>query len=308
LADITISDMLRRTIEQFGDEGSAWLDALPGTIARLEADWDVRVGHPFELAGVSYAAEATRGSGKRVVLKVPIPHDEAEHEADALRVWNGVGAVELLELDEDTGSMLLEACEPGVRLSEAAAPDEVSTIGGEMLRTLHRDPPAGHPFTSLSDAMTRWAGLTRERVRTIGDRAKIVLVDEGAELLESLPAASDRQVLLHGDYHHWNVLSAVREPWLVIDPKPMVGDPTYDSAQFLGNRYGTRGPDEFEGELRRFAAGAGFDELHVLRWCFARECENSQWHLSVKDPDGARGSITYAHFLRNLIDERGGLR
>ena len=110
---------------------------------------------------------------------------------------------------------------------------------------------------------------------------------------------------LHGDYHHWNVLSATREPWLAIDPKPMVGDPAYDGAQFLGNRFGTRGPDEFEGELARFAEAAGFDETHVLRWCFARECENSQWYVSVSDPDGARGSITYARFLKDLLERRG---
>jgi streptomycin 6-kinase len=114
-------------------------------------------------------------------------------------------------------------------------------------------------------------------------------------------------VLLHGDYHHWNVLAATREPWLVIDPKPMVGDAVFDSAQFLGNRYGTRGPDEFEGELARFTAAAGFDEVHVLRWCFARETENSQWYLSVDDPAGSRGSIVYAQLLHRLLASRGAV-
>jgi streptomycin 6-kinase len=300
LAEITVSDMLQRTIAQFGNAGREWFEALPGTITRLEAKWGVRVGRPFEMAGVSYTAEATRSDGEAVVLKVPIPHDEAKREPDALRAWDGHGAILLLEID-DSGAMLLERCDPGVRLSEAAAPDEVSTMGGELLRALHRPVADGRGFELLSDVMARWARLAQERVRTIGSSVDVALIDEGAELLETLPLESDEHVLLHGDYHHWNVLSAMREPWLAIDPKPMVGDPVYDSAQFLGNRFGTRGPDEFEGELVRFAAGAGFDVNRVLRWCFARECENSQWILSVDDPEGARGSLAYARMLKGLL-------
>jgi streptomycin 6-kinase len=306
MAKITISERLHNTIEQFKDVGRAWLDALPDTIARLESSWDVRVGTPYEMAGVSYTAAATRPDGERVVLKIPIPHPEAEREPDALRSWNGEGAVRLLELHE-SGAMLLEACDPGTRLSEAAAPDEVATIGGALLRTLHRPPPSGHMFEPLSDSMRAWTRLAIQRVRTIGDRADAKLVHQGAELLEALLSETRPHVLLHGDYHHWNILAAAREPWLVIDPKPMVGDPVYDSAQFLGNRYGTRGPDEFEGELARFAEAAAFDEVHVLRWCFARETENAMWYLSVDDLAGSRDSVAYAHVLRDLLEKRGAV-
>lgn len=307
MAEITIHEALQRTIEQFSDAGRAWLDALPGTLARLGSQWHVSVGDPFATTSVSYAAVATRPGGERVVLKVPIPHPEAEREPDALRAWDGRGAVRLLELD-DTGAILLEACDPGTRLSDAAAPDEVATIGGELLRTLHRPPPPDHGFDLLSDVMGEWARLARKRVRTIGDRADAKLVDQGAELLEALPFETGTHVLVHGDYHHWNVLGASREPWLVIDPKPMVGDPVYDSAQFLGNRYGTRGQEAFEGEVARFAEAAGFDETHVLRWCFSHETQNAMWYLSVDDPGGSRGSIRYAHVLKQLLEKRGGLR
>ena len=307
---IEIHEGLRRTIEQFGDEGRAWLARLPEAISRLESEWNLEVGPTFGNASVSYTAPATRThTGERVVLKVPIPHEEAEHEADALRVWGGRGAVRLIDLDEGTGAMLLEACRPGDRLSDAVAPDEVSTIGGSLLRELHR-PTDDHavPFRRLGDVMRRWAELARQRVRTIGDPADVDLVDEGAELLKRLPDEAAAHVLLHGDYHHWNVLASTRESWLVIDPKPMVGDPVYDCAQFLGNRYGTRGPDHFESELARFASAAGFDERRVLLWCFARETENCQWYVSVDDRAGANGSVRYARYLRTLVERRGGIR
>jgi streptomycin 6-kinase len=304
MSEITIHEALQRTVRQFKDEGRAWLEALPATVARLESAWNVRVGRPYTTASVSFTARATRTDGSAVVVKVPIPHPEAEREPDALREWDGHGAIRLLELD-DTGAMLLEACVPATPLAEAAPADEVSTIGGRMLRTLHRAPSAGRAFVLLSDVLGEWAALARERVRTIGDRSDAKLVDQGAELLETLPLETDEPVLLHGDYHHWNVLAASRGPWLVVDPKPMVGDAVYDSAQFLGNRFGTTGAEAFEGELARFAEAAGFDEVDVLRWCFARETENAMWYLSVDDPEGSQGSILYAHVLRNLLEQRG---
>jgi streptomycin 6-kinase len=47
------------------------------------------------------------------------------------------------------------------------------------------------------------------------------------------PRACTRQVLLHGDLNPTNVLAAQREPWLAIDPKPMVGDPAFDGPRLV---------------------------------------------------------------------------
>ena len=43
--------------------------------------------------------------------------------------------------------------------------------------------------------------------------------------------------MIHGDLHYENVLAADREPWLVIDPKPMAGDAHYEVAPLLWNRW-----------------------------------------------------------------------
>jgi streptomycin 6-kinase len=42
--------------------------------------------------------------------------------------------------------------------------------------------------------------------------------------MESLSKTQGEQVLLHQDLHGDDVLSASREPWLAIDPKPLVGE------------------------------------------------------------------------------------
>ncbi len=50
-------------------------------------------------------------------------------------------------------------------------------------------------------------------------------------LFRTLPGSAEREVMLCTDLHAGNVLAAEREPWLVIDPKPYVGDPAYDILQ-----------------------------------------------------------------------------
>ncbi|MCG2718424.1 MAG: aminoglycoside phosphotransferase family protein, partial [Nanoarchaeota archaeon] len=50
------------------------------------------------------------------------------------------------------------------------------------------------------------------------------LVDAAEQILaEFIPSMGER-VLLHGDLHHWNILSAKRQPWLALDPKGVTGE------------------------------------------------------------------------------------
>jgi streptomycin 6-kinase len=65
------------------------------------------------------------------------------------------------------------------------------------------------------------------------------------------------------------VLRAQRAPWLVIDPKPFVGDPAYDTTQHLLNCDARMASDPF-GTLRSVAEHAEVDSERVRLWTFAR--------------------------------------
>jgi streptomycin 6-kinase len=98
------------------------------------------------------------------------------------------------------------------------------------------------------------------------------LLDDALEILGELREADAPPVLLHGDLHHKNILSAEREQWLAIDPLPRVGDPTYDAVQFLLFRKG-RIPDPtltWRGDIVRFCRLVGIDEDRVKAWIFVR--------------------------------------
>jgi streptomycin 6-kinase len=96
--------------------GVAWLERLPEAVGDLKHRWSLTLGMPFEEVSCAWVAPVTRADGTPAVLKLTMPHLEAEHEADGLRFWHGDPTVRLLEVDEETGAMLLERCEPGTSL------------------------------------------------------------------------------------------------------------------------------------------------------------------------------------------------
>ena len=75
--------------------------------------------------------------------------------------------------------------------------------------------------------------------------------------------------------------AAQREPWLVIDPKPYVGDPTYDVLQHILNCDDRLRADP-GGLARHMAELLGLDGDRLLLWLFARCVQESpdQPHLA----------------------------
>ena len=95
-------------------------------------------------------------------------------------------------------------------------------------------------------------------------------------------------VIIHGDLHYENVLAADREPWLVIDPKPMSGDPHYEIAPMLWNRFDELGDNLRDGLRRRFHTivdAAGLDEDRARDWVVVRMIHNASWAVIDGDPD-----------------------
>lgn len=245
----------------------AWLERLPDVIRELQERWSLSLGAPFDGVDVSCAwvAPANRADGTRAVLKLGMPHFEAEHEIQSLRFWDGGPTVRLLDADVRLNAMLLERCEPGTSLRELPEEEQDVVVAG-MLRRLWRRPAASHPFRPLSAMTESWAAETRAAAQ---EWSAPGLVQEGLRLFEQLSRPSDDDVLLATDLHAGNVLRARREPWLAIDPKPFVGDRAYDATQHLFNCKGRMlsAPDA---TIRRVADLLGVDGGRVRLWMFAR--------------------------------------
>ncbi|MDT4915408.1 MAG: streptomycin 6-kinase [Pseudonocardiales bacterium] len=249
-----------------------WASTLPCVIGDLARHWSLDVGAPFEPGGMtSWTAPARTADGAPTVLKIARRHYEAEHEADGLRAWAGHGAVRLIDfvrLDERSDALLLEACDPGIAASVLPEPAQDEVVAA-VLRRLWIHPPAGSPFRPLASMCAAWADEmdTRPATAMIGDAG---LVRAGVGLFYELAAHwAGADVLLATDLHAGNVLTARREPWLAKDPKPYIGDPTYDVLQHLLNC-----PDRLTAAplplVERMAGLLDLDPARLGRWLFAR--------------------------------------
>jgi streptomycin 6-kinase len=243
------------------------LAQLPDVIGALERRWSLTVGPPFDgdTVSCSWVAPVVVGGGTAAVLKLAMPHMEGEHEIDALRFWNGDASVRLLEANVALGAMLLERCEPGTPLRTLPEAEQDVTIA-RLLRRLWRSPGASHPFRPLSAMTAHWSAETRAQSEHWPDRGLVV---EGLRLFKELAQPATADVLLVTDLHADNVLRAQREHWLVIDPKPFVGDPAYDATQHLLNCPGRLRSDP-HGIIRRVSDLLGVDDQRVRLWTFAR--------------------------------------
>jgi len=173
--------------------------------------------------------------------------------------------VRLLEADDDLGAMLVERCQPGTALRALPEPEQDLVIAG-LLRRLWRSPPAPHVFRPLAALTEYWSHQTLSAIELWPDPG---LVREGLALFKEMPQTAPTKVLLATDLHAGNVLRSQREPWLVIDPKPFIGDPAYDVTQHLFN-CDARLRSDPDGLIRRIADLAGVDRERVRLWTFAR--------------------------------------
>jgi streptomycin 6-kinase len=213
--------------------------------------WGIVLEEPFELSSVSYVAPAGD-----VVVKVPWEGDtESLHEPDALELWNGVAAVRLLQ--RSGCALLEERARPGDDLSHLSE-GEGTAIAVDLAHRLWR--PASTPFRPVLSEVPRWLDE--------GERSGNPLVPLARDLLGELAMSS--QWLVHGDFHHHNILRRADE-YVVIDPKPYVADREYDVPSFLWNPRTNRMDDPGQTE-RRIAAfvSSGLDDFLIRAWTVIR--------------------------------------
>lgn len=226
------------------------LTAAQATAEAVAAEWGLTLGAPFSLSRYSYVAPV----GDDLVLKVAwAGDDESLHEDAALALWDGDGAIRLVQADHARRALLEERAVPGTDIAELAE-DEATAVAVEIGTKLWW--PAVAPFRPVVDEVPRWLG---------NDPSP--LTSRARELLAALrPAAG---WVVHGDFHHHNILSH-RDAYVAIDPKPYLADREYDVYTWLHNPLPyVMDAETTERRIAAFAA-AGLDEWRIRAWAIVR--------------------------------------
>ncbi|GAB1336336.1 aminoglycoside phosphotransferase family protein [Streptomyces sp. E-15] len=277
---IDIPDGLAEAQEMYnGAAGRAFIDGLPDLAAGFLDRWRLRLDGP-SMNGVSaLVLPVVRADGLRAVLKLQLRDAESEGEPVALRIWDGDGAVRLLDHDPATGTMLLERLDETRMLAGLDDTREAVLVIARLLAhlTSFPAPPGLRRLGDITAAMLERTPRALERVTD--PAARRIVADCAATVREVAGEPGDR--LLHWDLHDENVLAADRADWLAIDPKPLAGDPGFELWPALDNRFDAA---EVRWRFDAMTEVLGLDRDRARAWTYGRLLQNALWDLEDGRP------------------------
>ena len=282
----------------FGNPGRIFLADLPDLISEACQLWNLIPGKPF-LLSFNYVCTVTRMDGSPAVLKIGVPNSELTSEMNTLRVYAGKGACRLLDAASERGMLLLERLQPGTMLATLEDDERATEIAADVMQAILRSVPEGDGFLSLR----KWFDeLNNLRPRFGGGTGpfpeRTVKIVE--EMIRDLFAEGGPQVLLHGDFHHYNILFSERG-WLVIDPKGVTGPAEYEVGAFLLNPWGgilneVEAIQQTQRRISILAERLGFDRQRMWAWAVCYSLLSAWWDTG-EDGSGGETSRAWTEIL-----------
>ncbi|HNF36447.1 MAG TPA: aminoglycoside phosphotransferase family protein, partial [Anaerolineales bacterium] len=280
-------------------DGERFLAVLPVLIDEVSDRWGLTKVTPVPNLSFNFVAFANRGDDE-VILKMGVPNPELTSEMTALKLFNGDGACQLLEHDEERGLLLLERLKPGKMLAKLEDDEERTIIAAEVMSKLWREVSSDNKFIKLSD----WfAGLKKIRPHFDGGTGPFPkkLLERVESFLPELFADTDVK-LMHGDFHHFNILSSERG-WLVIDPKGVIGPVGYEVGPLMLNPWSSisdwsRFKVRAERRVSILAERLGWEREKIINWSTAHAILSAWW--SIEDNMEDANTIQCAEIFSQL--------
>jgi len=264
--------------------GEKWLAEIPSIIDKYEKKWHITCGTPYPLS-YNYVVSAQTKDGKQVILKISFPDNrEFLLEFEALRFYEGIGAINILHKDVKNGIMVLEMAEPGTRARDVSSDEQQIACVSEVIRKLHK-PVSAHvasAFPTISDWADAFHRYKKKFPSTLGPIPRWMF-EKAKSIFFEFPKDKAELVLLHGDLHNDNILLSERG-WLAIDPKGVVGEREFELGAFLRNPYedfpqGSNYKALEKNRIMQLSERLGFDRQRIRDWAFACAVISLLWFL-----------------------------
>jgi streptomycin 6-kinase len=292
------------TIENtYGEDGKQLIAKLPALIKEVSTRWGLTNVWPVPNLSYNFVAFANC-DGDKVVLKIGVPNRELTSEMAALRLFHGKGACRLIDCDEERGFLLLERLQPGEMLSTMEDDEEATHIAAELMLKIWRpieNVTLSDKFIRLSDWFD---GLKRLRAMFNGGTGPLneKLVARAEQSVRDFFAENHKPVLMHGDFHHSNLLLSERG-WLVIDPKGVIGPAGYEVGPLLINPWGDllSGINYQRITKRRIDIlheRLGFERERIREWGLAHAVISAWW--GIEDNTGWEYAMSFAEMIADL--------
>lgn len=284
------ADFTRNILGAFGEKGRDWLSRLPELIDETSQRWNLTEVRQVSNLSYNFVAFAKQNGGD-VILKIGVPNPELVSEMNALRFFNGDGTCQLLACDEEKGFLLLERLQPGMMLSELEDDDERTLIAIDVMENLaFRKGELTSPLPERFIQLTDWFDGLKE-IRPMFDGGTGLIPEKLLERVEAtLPGlfAEGDVRLLHGDFHHFNILSSERG-WLAIDPKGVIGPAGYEIGPLMLNPWvmpmdWSRFKVQAKRRVDILRVRLGWEREKTIGWALAHSILSAYWDLEL-DPE-----------------------
>jgi streptomycin 6-kinase len=283
------------------EKGQEWLENLPKLTSYCEERWKLKVQDPFELS-YNFVAAAVFADGSEIALKLSVPSQDFLYELEALKLFkhHKRKMVQLLDYDEEKGIILLERLKPGQMLS-TIDDDEVATrIAANVLKELWIPAKSDYTLPTTKNREASLIKLRKEHPNGLGPISAQML-EEAEYFFNEMNKTSTQSYLLHGDLHHYNILSK-NDSWMVIDPQGLIGEREYDLIQYLLNKLPEEGCKEvIKKRIDIFAEELVLNKERILMWGIAHSILSTAW--SVEDANYSTSFFQGIHAIRDIYHD-----
>ena len=158
-------------------------------------------------------------------------------EYNTLREYNGRKYVKVYEGDIDIENgkkvTLIERVRPGTRLSEEPSFEKRLAVFSELYNGLHIEPENPEIYDYLSDWVDEAVKDCEESQNDLKEIEKYMR--KAKDIYLEIIKTYDKNMLLHIDIYGANVVSDSNGGYKLIDPKGVIGDPIFETGQFIFN-------------------------------------------------------------------------
>lgn len=290
-----------KMVALYREAGQSWVDRLPNLLNELAERWQVSVQPPFKLS-YNYVAPVKRANGSMAVLKVGFPNPQLRTEIEALRLYNGSSICKLLAYDAEKYALLLEYIQPGQPLWTLANNEQETIIAAQVMQKLWQ--PISSEYYAIFPSLAQYTSALLKLPDFFDDGFGPFprrLVETAVSLREELLANTIQPMLLHGDFHHENVLNAKRQPWLALDPKGVIGDAAYEIGAFLYNPNAERVTrSDLICRICVFSEVLGIDKQRLISWGIVQAVLSAVWSCE-ENKEELSPTLLVANLLVDLL-------
>jgi streptomycin 6-kinase len=255
-------------------------------IAELASHWSLSQIVPVANMTCNYVARAVQNYQLPVVLKISTDAKAIANEAKALRYFEGSATIKLLSYQEKYSALLLQQAIPGNTLKSLypVHADFVNNCYATTVKKLHANrAPGHHAFCHIKDWLKALDNISLQQLPAH-------LVKKALASRNTLLTSLNREIILHGDLHHDNILQS-GDDWLMIDPKGVVGEIEFEVSAFdfispteFENHPAIK--SLFESRVKQLSDTLNLNAQRVKDWVFVRLILFIAWHFEDKtNPD-----------------------